>query len=383
MNSRIACLAAASLVVLAGCSNTRDAGGGDGGGAAVASGDLSTPALQEAAERVEAALEEPTEVGVTEPLSRTPDEGKNITFLQCGVGVCQQIGDELDDAAALLGWNMTYVDQGTTPEQIVAAWDRALTADPRPDAILTSGVPSVVFQRQLDQAREAGIPVVDWASANEPGTPGIIFDINPVEDNETRGRLLADYAAVQTDGDLNSIFIQVPDFPTLVAEEEAYTAQLEEVCPDTCTTETLDFPATDIGTRVPSAIVSHLQTHPEVNYIVLSFDDMGTGVIEALRAAGLDQQVTIIGQASNQTAAQSIAEGTGQVATIPQGVGQMAYKALDVLARHFNGDSLDADRENLLPIWIQTRDTIGDPNDLWKGPEGYADQFAALWQVGS
>jgi hypothetical protein len=90
--------------------------------------------------------------------------------------------------------------------------------------------------------------------------------------------------------------------------------------------------------------------------------------------------VTIIGQSGNQATAESIAQDRGQTATIPQGVGQMAYKALDVLARTFNGDSLDADK-NLLPIWIQTKETIGDPNNLWKGPDGYADQFAELWKV--
>jgi ribose transport system substrate-binding protein len=176
------------------------------------------------------------------------------------------------------------------------------------------------------------------------------------------------------------VFIDVPDFPTLVAEKDAYVAEMKAVCPS-CSVDTLDFPATDIGTKVPSAIVSYLQQHPDVNYLTMSFDDMSIGVSEALRAAGLDGNVKIIGQSSNQTAAESIKNDSGQVATIPQGVGQMAYKALDVLARQFNGDSLDADAANLLPIWIQTQDTIGDPNDLWKGPQGYADQFAALWLV--
>ena len=139
--------------------------------------------------------------------------------------------------------------------------------------------------------------------------------------------------------------------------------------------------ATDIGTKVPGAVVSYLQKHPDINWITLSFDDMGVGVSDALRAASLNGKVKIIGQSSNQTTAESIAQGKGQVATIPQGVGQMAYKALDVLARRFNGDSLDADKANLLPIWIQTKATIGSPSDLWKGPAGYPQTFAKLWKV--
>jgi ribose transport system substrate-binding protein len=349
-------------------------GGNSGSGATL------SPALQAAAQRVDAALKVPTSVGVTQPLSKTPPTGKNVTYLECGVGICQQIAAELTNAAKLLGWHMTFVDQGTTPEQIVAAWDRALSANPKPDAILTSGVPVVVYQRELDQARQAGIPVVDWASANPPNTPGIIFDINPVQDNQERGKLLADYAAVKSGGTAKTLFADIPDFPTLAAEEKAYAAELSSVCPN-CSTDVLNFSATDIGSKIPSAIVSYLQQHPDVNYITFAFDDMSVGVPEALRAASIGSNIAILGQSSNKTTAQSIADGTGQVATIPQGVGQMAYKALDVLARHFVGDSLSADSANLLPIWIQTKATIGDPNNLWKGPSGYQQQFAQLWHV--
>jgi ribose transport system substrate-binding protein len=369
-----------AVLVMSACSksstnNTSTNTGGNSGSSASLS-----PALQAAAQRVDAALKEPTSVGVTQPLSKTPPTGKNITYLECGVGICQQIAAELTNAAKLLGWHMTFVDQGTTPEQIVAAWDRALSANPKPDAILTSGVPVVVYQRELDQARQAGIPVVDWASANPPNTPGIIFDINPVEDNQERGRLLADYAAVKSGGHATTLFADIPDFPTLLAEEKAYVAELKSVCPS-CTTDVLNFSATDIGSKIPSAIVSYLQQHPDTNYITFAFDDMSVGVPEALRAASIGSNISILGQSSNKTTAQSIADGTGQVATIPQGVGQMAYKALDVLARHFIGDSLSADSANLLPIWIQTKATIGDPNNLWKGPAGYPQQFAKLWHV--
>jgi ribose transport system substrate-binding protein len=372
----------ATLLAVSACSKSTSSSGGSGGASSAPAGSsvAADPALAAAAKTVDAALKEPTDVGVTQPLSKKPPTGKTVAYLECGVGICQQIAQELDKAAPVLGWKIKHVAQGTTPEQIVAAWDRVLSSSPKPDAILTSGVPVVVYQHQLDEARAAGIPVVDWASANPPNTPGIIADINPVQDNQTRGRLLADYAAVTSKGKVNSVFVDVPDYPTLLAEQKAYVAEMAKVC-STCTTDTINFAATDIGTKVPSAIVSYVQQHPKINYITMSFDDMSVGVVEALRAAGLNTKISIIGQSSNKTAAQSIKSGGGQTATIPQGVGQMAYKALDVLARHFNGDPLTADTANLLPIWIQTKATIGDPNNLWKGPANYPQIFAKLWKV--
>lgn len=384
MKQRLAWVAAAAAATLLMSACSKDDSGGPesgGSGSEVAnSAAADNPELAGALKRVDEATKEPTEVGVTEPLSKRPAAGKTVAYMSCGVGVCAQIGAELDKAAKVLGWKINAIDSGTTPETVVAAWGRALASNP--DAILTSGNPVVVYQSQLNQARQRGIPVVDWASANKPNTPGIIADINPVTDNQERGKLLADYAATQSGGKAKALFVNVPDYPTLLAGQKAFNTEFATVCPD-CSNDKLDFAATDIGAKVPSAVVSYLQKNPDTNWIVLGFDDMNTGLVEALRAANLGDKVKIIGQSGNKTTSQNIKNGAGQVASIPQGVGQMAYKALDVLARHFNGDSLAADKANLLPIWIQTKATIGDPNDIWKGPKGYADTFAKLWKVSS
>jgi ribose transport system substrate-binding protein len=374
----IAAVAAAALLMSA-CSkdaNTSEkaSGSGAGSGSVVAA----DPQLAAAKKKVDAALVEPTDVGVSQPLSKVPATGKNIAYLECAVGICQQLAAEYKNAAKLLGWKVTLVPQGPTPENIVDAWERALAL--KPDGIITSGTPVTVYQKQLDKAKSAGIPVVDYSSANKPNTPGIIGDTNPGEDNGVRGDLLAAYAASQSGGKAHSLFLNIADFPTIDLESKRYESYTKTVCPG-CSVDTLNFAATDIGSKIPSAVVSYLQKNPKINWIVSGFDDIGLGVPEALKAAGLDKQAKMIGQSGSDAAAQSIKTGGVQVATIPQGVGQMAYKVLDIFARHFNGDSLSADTANLLPIWIQTKDTIGDPKDLWKGPKGYPQTFAKLWKV--
>ena len=108
---------------------------------------------------------------------------------------------------------------------------------------------------------------------------------------------------------------------------------------------------------------------------------MALGVTEALVEAGLDANVKLVGQSGSVSAVDNIVNDRVQVMTIPQGQGQVAFKVFDVLARHFNGDSLDADAANLLPIWIQTKETIDDPSTPWAGPPGFEDEFAELWLV--
>lgn len=393
VHARVMAVSAAMLMVLGACGNDEDesspattptaaasaAPSGAPTTAASGTGD-STGGVAAAEASVQAALTEPESIGVSVPLSKKPDPGKNIYFLQCGVGVCKAIGDEHEKAAKLLGWNFVRVDSGTTPEQIVAAWDTVLAAQPAPDAIITSGSPTVLYESQLAAAKQRGIPVVDYAAANQTGDNGIIFDVLPPADNTQRGVLMADWVAADTDGKATTLFLNVPDFPVLVIEQEAFEKRYAEVC-DGCTIEIKDFSATDIGQSIPDAVVSYLQTSPDTNYVVASFDDMTLGVAEAIDAAGLGGQVKMAAQNGALHANDNIVNERVQVMSIPQGPGQVGFKAIDVLARHFNGESLEPAAENLLPIWIQTKETIPDVNQVWMGPPGYEDQFAELWLV--
>jgi len=336
--------------------------------------------LAAAKKRVAAASVQPTGVGVDVPLSRKPDPGKNVYFMQCGVGICKAIGDQHEAAAKLLGWNLIRIDMGTTPEQIVSAWDKVVSATPAPDAVITSGVPSVVYRAQLAKLKERKIPVVDYAAKNEVGTNGIIFDALPVQDNEARGKLMADFVAVNSDCDAKVLFLNVPDYPVLVAEQKAFQAQLTKLCPS-AKVDVSNFAATDIGGAIPGAVVSYLQRNPATNWVVPSFDDMHLGVAEAIVEARLGDKVKMISQNGAVHAVDNILNGRVQVASIPQGPGQVGFKVIDALARHFNGDSLDPDTAQLLPIWLQTKSTITDPKQPWAGAPGYQDIFAKLWHV--
>lgn len=338
--------------------------------------------LADARATVEAALVAPTVIGQTEPIAGPVPTGKNVTFLECGVEICNVIGNEMEDAFELLGWNLTRTPMGTTPEEILAAWDLALTANPTPDAIVTSGVSAALIQPKLDEAAAAGIPVVDYASGSPAGTPGITVDVLPIGDNEERGRLMADWSAVYTDGNAKAVFLNVPDFAVIDAEAQAFQAQLATVCPDTCSTEILNFAATDIGTKVPQDTVSYLQRNPDTNIIVYGFDDIGLGVGEAITAAGLQDQAVAIGQGGGVATIDAIRNGRVQVATIPQGMGQLGWSSVDALVRIFTDTPLDSIKNRPgLPIWLQTVDTLTEGPWMGSTNPSYRDLYIELWQV--
>lgn len=355
----------------------------DAGEADAETGDAGNDALAEATARVQLALLEPTVIGQEEPLVVAAPAGKNVTFLECGVEICNVIGNEVDDAAELLGWDVTRTPQGTTPEEILGAWDIALNASPTPDAIITSGVPSVLIQPKLDEAAAAGIPVVDYASGSPTGTAGVTVDVLPVGDNEERGFLMADWAAVETEGNAKVLFLNVPDYLVIDAGAQAFSSRLSEICPDTCSTEILDFAATDIGTKIPQDTVSYLQRNPDTNIIVYGFDDMGLGVAEAIQAAGLQDQVSAIGQGGGVATIDAIGNDRVQVATVPQGMGQLGWSSMDALARIFSNTPLDSiTSRSGLPIWLQTKETLTETPWMGSRSPDYRETYSQLWLIG-
>ena len=84
--------------------------------------------------------------------------------------------------------------------------------------------------------------------------------------------------------------------------------------------------------------MSYLRSHPSVNYVVLSESGaLGAGLPAALRAAGLNSKVKVIGQGGNQQTYQDVK--SGQVAGVtPSSLYGYDYSMLDALARKWSGE---------------------------------------------
>ena len=245
-----------------------------------------------------------TSVGVAEPASRKPDPGKKIVFLECPVPTCKVFGDGIEEATNLLDWELTRLTYQFTPEGQQSAFQQAL--DLAPDAIMSSGqTPSVTVQ-QRQAAIAAEIPFFDNSAVYEsdPATATGKVDEDPAPPTLLlepasfvafqNGTLPAAWAIAQTDGNVKSIFVNVPDIPIIVPPQVAYEAALEQACPDTCSNVVVAATVDQIGTTLPAKVVSTLQEHPDTNYIVFTSGDFSLGVAAAVKAAGFDD-VKLIG----------------------------------------------------------------------------------------
>ena len=130
---------------------------------------------------------------------------------------------------------------------------------------------------------------------------------------------------------------------------------------------------------MPGQVVSYLQAHPDITNVNLAIGDLGTGLPEALAAAGLADKVHISGGVPNVDQIQSLIDKTTSAwKTLPRV--SAAWMMVDAMARHDQGMDTKVD-EVVAPAPIFTQDNVPSPAADYQGVPGFEDQWKALWGV--
>jgi ribose transport system substrate-binding protein len=245
--------------------------------------------------------------------------------------------------------------------------------------VATSGQTVDSLGQGLEAAMAAGVPVIEMYSTDEIGgeSNGIYANISSPRYNETSYPLLADYMIADSGVQANVLLVSVPDFTILQVSAAAITDQIDSECPD-CSVTPLDLTVNDLTSgAVASQVVSALQSNPNINDIVTTFGDLSAGLPEALAGAGLAEQAQIVSHVPNPEQLQAVADGEIS-AVIPLPRPESAWAAVDAMARLELGMTVGEEHE-VLPIELWTTDNVPTPVEEYEGPDGYQDQFLALW----
>jgi ribose transport system substrate-binding protein len=379
-------LIGASLVVAVACLGLAACGSSSNGGTSASTGASSTggSSTQTSGEKAAAAYltkftPNPTSVALP-ALPSKPPTGKSLIYLTTPEPLSVRASAAHAAAAKVLGWNYTTISAGATPSSAAAAFEAAIAR--HPNAIEFSGYPGAIFAKQIQAANAAGITVFSDATGDPENTPGVLADMAGSIQEAQYGKILAAYFVVHAGSQATAAVVSIPAFPIFGAFVTAFTSAVKQWCP-TCSVSTQNQQITDIGTKTPSNLVSYLQRNPSVKWLVFGNGDLATGVVPALKTAGMSG-VHIIGEVPAQADFVNIANGTEEM-WVGYPVDVNSWRELDLLARHFEHASIAPDLSPNLPAQPITKSNINSAvisGDYYVGVKGYQSQYAKLWHVG-
>jgi ribose transport system substrate-binding protein len=392
----LAAVVAVVALVSAACGSSSNSSSGGGttaapsesaGSAATTGGSTASSAAGGELDAAKATVDKystvPTAIVQTEPLKSKPPK-KKVAFIVCSDPSCVALAGFLKDATTALSWDLTTIN--ASPTDPGSAIQQAI--DSGADYIAETGSDSAQFKTQMDELKSKKIPLFMCYATDVPAgeSNGIYSDCYDSSAAKEYAKGLMDWVAVDGNGAANILAVTLPAFPILGAQVTAAKDALSQDCPG-CTFNELDATVSDLtGGAVPQQIVSYLQTHPEINYVYLTYNGLGTGVTKAIEAAGLADKVKVVGTQAAQPQLQEIIDGKSPAWTaLPQELSM--WTIADQMARQAVGQwSAENERSSAVPPFylVTSPDMAKQLVDLdygWRGPEGFQDAFKQLWGV--
>jgi ribose transport system substrate-binding protein len=288
----------------------------------------------------------------------------------------------MQDVGKAVGWQVKFLNAGTGADPAKIQQAVQVAVDDKPDAVVISGFPSVIFQTQLKALLDAKIPVAQEYVADKPDEAKGLYTLFSHGINVASGQTMAKYIVNAAGTKADTLYVNAPAFPVLTEQVGAFKAEYESLC-SSCKFASLDIPAGSIGVDVPKRVTGYLQSHSSVNTVVYGFPDLATGVPAALKAAGITRIKTSMSLSTSPTLLSYLQQG--DISAITDAPPEWSWYVADVLARHMVGLPTETAQLDTAPIWIITKDALADIGNLNQqdviGVVDYQAQFKALWGI--
>ena len=323
----------------------------------------------------------PRAIGITTPLKRpTAAQAAELSigytaFLKVPVVATNTSGGEA--ASKALGVEFKKYDMGQTADTTQQAITQAVN-DEHDGYWISGGIPVAVWKRQAAVLKARRVPVVSQGDT----WPDVGKNLNYYSPAGV-GRKAADlfdWALARENGKVVNMLVVPPPESLVVFSGMGPFVKREaaKFCPS-CKVYVQTLPLSDMGTKSPTKIVSFLQAHPDVNWVMASLD-YPTGLPVALKTAGLDKKVKVVGFVGGATILNYVKRGQMQATLEYDAVGQ-GWLTVDALVRGMTGQSMKPDQAVELATQIQTRSNLRvDPKTgYWLGVPNTPQKWYALW----
>ncbi|MGC8513285.1 MAG: sugar ABC transporter substrate-binding protein [Acidimicrobiales bacterium] len=309
-------------------------------------------------------------------------KGKTIFSIPASSSVAfvNTVDQVMGQYAKDLGINYTDYPNQQEQSQWVQGMDQAISS--KVNAIdLLAGIPPEQLTPQLQQAKAAGIPVVDTneRDASQPTNPLIAgYAFAPFN---LAGKLMAAWAVQQTQGKANVLVVTSNADVSSQAVQDGVNSEIQAVC-STCKVSAVNVNPVDWATKLQTTVEGELSSNPGINYILPVFDSMSLFVAPGIVAAGKSGQVHVA--SFNGTPAILDMIRTGDVVTMDVGenTADVAAAGLDQLMRVMSNMSPGDEQIN---VRVLDKSNVSDAGVPAQNGQGYGNAFlqgyAQTWGV--
>ena len=368
-------LAIGLAVAIAACGDDDDSSSGSG--STSNSENSGSAIVQEAQKATKTNAQLPSTIPTSDLEAFDPPPGKSVYHVACNLAIegCSKIADAIQSGVEGVGYKFEKCDGGTTADTISQCFTNAVNA--KPDAIVVNGIDAKTAGDGYAAAEKAGIPIIGTFTGNDPGVPGVATEV--AGDACTKqGEAIANSVIAQTDGHANVLFVGTQTFACNIQRLASFTAQMKKC--SGCQVEKLEFAIDAVQDKLPQQIQAALQSNPDLDFVVGTFDAVAAAAADAIRQAGKTDAIKVAGFDADAPNLELIRKKDIQVADITTGSVEPGWAAADAAARAIAGQKLPP----VYPtsIMLITPESIGEIDETFVGATDFESQFKKLWNQG-
>ncbi len=338
-------------------------------------------------DRYQATLEKLYEGTYTEPSAPvvTAPKDKSVWLVSVGLGIeysargtaaAKEVGERL-------GWDVHVFDAKFDPNQMLTGVQQAIVA--KADGIVLSAIDCATVKNGIQQATDAGIPVIGIESKD--CDPGLLTHVVTYVGHQSFpdatlafGEAQAAWVIAKTEGAAKTVINTATDTETGRLEGEGIRKAFED-CPTCSVVDDATWVGTDLGPALQEKIQQTLIKHPDANSFIPALDAPMTqsGGANAIQATGRGDKLVVGGGEGSSAGIEQIRNGVGMQMCVGQSVEWETYSAFDALVRlYLDRDPAETDTGNGLQVCDKDHN-LPPEGEAFTPPIDFAAAYDGLW----
>lgn len=286
----------------------------------------------------------------------------------------------IQEAGENIGWDVTVLDGAGSISGRAAAFGQALALQPQ--GIIINGFDAVEQQAALEQACEAGIPMVSWHAGPVIGPdPENCLFANVSTDAMQVSEAAAQWAFADAGGQPGVVIFTDSTYAIAIAKADRIRETIEAL--GGTVLEYVDTPIADTSNRMPTLTTALLQRYGDawthslaINDIY--FDFMGPS-LAAAGIAGDSSPLAVAAGDGSESAYQRIRASQYQAVTVAEPLNLQGWQLIDELNRAMQDEEWSGYTS---PLHVVTQDNIsfdGGDDNIFDPGNGYREEYAKIW----